>query len=84
MCDCFYLQQSLTYSKFPAIMALAEDFDTSGPVVWHQLHLYLHVAVIKKAGQCKSTLGCYNELVVAYFRTRSGVKWQKRSKIYTC
>ena len=29
-------------------------------------------------GQCKSTGGCYNELVVAYFGTGGGVKWLKR------
>ena len=29
-------------------------------------------------GQCKSTGGCYNELVVAYFGTGGGVKWRKR------
>ena len=29
-------------------------------------------------GQCKSTGGCYNELVVAYFGTGGGVKWWKR------
>ena len=29
-------------------------------------------------GQCKSTGGCYNELVVAYFSTGGGVKWRKR------
>ena len=29
-------------------------------------------------GQCKSTGGCYNELVVAYFDTGGGVKWRKR------
>ena len=26
-------------------------------------------------GQCKSTGGCYNELVVAYFSTGGGVNW---------
>ena len=61
-------------------MALAEEFDTSGPAVWHQLHLYFPVAVTKKDGQCKSTCCCYNELVVANFRTGSGVKWQKKVK----
>ena len=35
-------------------------------------HVSLHT------GQCKSTGGCYNELVVAYFSTGGGVKWQKR------
>ena len=29
-------------------------------------------------GQCKSTGGCYNEVVVAYFGTGGGVKWRKR------
>ena len=29
-------------------------------------------------GQCKSTGGCYNELVVAYFGAGGGVKWRKR------
>ena len=29
-------------------------------------------------GQCKSTGGCYNELVVAYFGTGGCVKWRKR------
>ena len=29
-------------------------------------------------GKCKSTGGCYNELVVAYFGTGGGVKWRKR------
>ena len=29
-------------------------------------------------GQCKSTGGCYNELVVANFGTGGGVKWRKR------
>ena len=33
-------------------------------------------------GQCKSIGGCYNELVVAIFRTRAGIKGKK--KIYTC
>ena len=28
-------------------------------------------------GQCKSTGGCYNELVVAYFGTGGGVKWRE-------
>ena len=32
-------------------------------------------------GQCKRTGGCYNELVVAFFSTSSGVKGKK---IYTC
>ena len=32
----------------------------------------------KHTGQCKSTGGCYNELVVAYFGTGGGVKWRKR------
>ena len=29
-------------------------------------------------GQCKSAGGCYNELVVANFRTGAGIKRQKR------
>ena len=36
--------------------------------------LYYHI----HTGQCKSTGGCYNELVVAYFGTGGGVKWWKR------
>ena len=36
------------------------------------LRLHIHT------GQCKSTGGCYNELVVAYFGTGGGVKWRKR------
>ena len=32
----------------------------------------------RHTGQCKSTGGCYNELVVAYFSTGGGVKWRKR------
>ena len=32
-------------------------------------------------GQCKSTGVCYNELVVAIFRTSAGIKG---TKIYTC
>ena len=32
----------------------------------------------RHTGQCKSTGGCYNELVVAYFGTGGGVKWRKR------
>ena len=32
-------------------------------------------------GQCKSTCGCYNELVVAFYSTGGGVKGKK---IYTC
>ena len=35
-------------------------------------NLYYHT------GQYKSTGGCYNELVVAYFSTCGGVKWRKR------
>ena len=33
------------------------------------------------SGQCKSTGGCYNELVVAFYSTGGGVKGKK---IYTC
>ena len=33
-------------------------------------------------GQCKSTGGCYNELVVAIFRTGAGVKGKKNLPIH--
>ena len=33
---------------------------------------------LRHTGQCKSTGGCYNELVVAYFSTGGGGKWRKR------
>ena len=35
---------------------------------------FLHVKVQNHTGQCKSTGGCYNELVVAFFSTGGGVK----------
>ena len=44
---------------------LAERGKNNGNPDWH-------------TGQCKSTGGCYNELVVAYFGTGGGVKWRKR------
>ena len=37
--------------------------------------------IFSHIGQCKSTVGCYNELVVANLRTGAGVKGKK---IYTC
>ena len=39
------------------------------------------VFVVYHTGQCKRTVGCYNELVVAFFSTGGGVKGKK---IYTC
>ena len=46
--------------------------------IWAQtcncFSIYLHY----HTGQCKSTGGCYNELMVAYFGTGGGVKWRKR------
>ena len=51
--------------------------------LWHQKYIHhqsgvsLHIkAASKHTGQCKSTGGCYNELVVAYFGTGGGVKWR--------
>ena len=41
---------------------------------------YVHKLLVNRlfhTGQCKSTGGCYNELVVAYFGTGGGVKWRK-------
>ena len=35
--------------------------------------------MITLADQCKSTGGCYNELVVAIFRTGAGIKGKKKS-----
>ena len=42
------------------------------------LRLKLLASFLDHTGQCKSTGGCYNELVVAYFGTGGGVKWRKR------
>ena len=45
-----------------------------------QLEIFLLIFFLPyyHTGQCKSTGGCYNELVVAYFGTGGGVKWRKR------
>ena len=38
-------------------------------------------SIYHHTGQCKSTGGCYNELLVAFYSTGGGVKGKK---IYTC
>ena len=45
---------------------------------WLMGFLMRSATVEHHTSQCKSTGGCYNELVMANFRTVGGVKWQKR------
>ena len=41
----------------------------------------LLASYLSHTGQCKRTVGCYNELVVAFFSTGGGLKGKN---IYTC
>ena len=57
-------------------------------LIWSFQHLTIFLNRWRKTislephtGQCKSTGGCYNELVVVFFSTGGGVKGKK---IYTC
>ena len=77
------------YTMFPAAMTVtaARDIARRGVLVILSLFSssvksrYVFSRSVKvnlHTGQCKSTGGCYNELVVAYFSTGGGVKWWKR------
>ena len=66
------------------IYALRNDASQHCVVFYVLLHLYNQVFYLvgyDQSGQCKSTGGCYNELMVAIFRPGAGIKGKK---IYTC
>ena len=62
----------LTFAKLSVIMCCSPNHEAVRAATHTHIYIHLHT------GQCKSTGGCYNELVVAYFGTGGGVKWRKR------
>ena len=63
-----------TGTKHSVVVKVQHLFSSHGKKTGCFFVIDIHIA---HTGQCKRTGGCYNELVVAYFSTRGGVKGKK-------